>query len=68
LYALLQAGLRIQGSIFPVRQVHRKMLEFAALHDVKSFIETFLMNVEGVESAFKKLAEGSMRYRAVLVA
>lgn len=44
------------------------MLEFAALHDVKSFIETFPMNVEGVESAFKKLAEGSMRYRAILVA
>lgn len=43
------------------------MLEFAALHDVKPIIETIPMNVEGVESAFKKLAEGSIRYRAILV-
>jgi D-arabinose 1-dehydrogenase-like Zn-dependent alcohol dehydrogenase len=65
---IIMSGLKIQGSLVAARQILREMLEFAAVHDIKPIIETFPMNVEGVESAFKKLEEGSMRYRGVLVA
>lgn len=65
---VIQSGLNIQGSLVAAREIHREMLEFAAVHDIKPIIEKFPMNVEGVEKAFKRLEEGSMRYRGVLVA
>jgi D-arabinose 1-dehydrogenase-like Zn-dependent alcohol dehydrogenase len=65
---ILSSGLKIQGSLVAAREIHREMLKFAAIHNIKPVIETFPMNVAGVEEAFKKLEEGAMRYRGVLVA
>lgn len=65
---ILSAGLKIQGSLVAAREIHREMLEFAAVHDIRPVIEKFPMDVDGVEQAFKKLEEGGMRYRGVLVA
>ena len=63
---VLLAGLKIQGSVVAARQIHRQMLEFAAVHHIQPIIERFPMNVQGVEQAFKKLEEGNMRYRGVI--
>jgi D-arabinose 1-dehydrogenase-like Zn-dependent alcohol dehydrogenase len=63
---VLLAGLKIQGSLVAARQIHRQMLEFAAVHHIRPIIERFPMNVQGVEQAFKKLEEGNMRYRGVI--
>lgn len=43
------------------------LLAFAALHDVKPIIEKFPMTREGIEESLKRLEEGKMRYRGVLV-
>ncbi|KAJ5166087.1 uncharacterized protein N7482_004868 [Penicillium canariense] len=65
---LLLNGLRIQGGIVSARQVHRDMLEFAAIHNIKPVKMTFPMTLEGVKESLKTLEEGKMRYRGVLVA
>ncbi|TAQ90204.1 hypothetical protein B7494_g1461 [Chlorociboria aeruginascens] len=59
--------LKVQGSLVAARQVHREMLEFAAFHGITPTIETFPMTVEGIEEGMKKLADGKMRYRGVVV-
>ncbi|KAF7979130.1 hypothetical protein HWV62_43357 [Athelia sp. TMB] len=65
---IIQKGLRIQGCLVAARNVHNKMLEFAAFHAIKPMIETFPLDKEGIEEAFARLDKGSLRYRAVLVA
>ncbi|KAJ5814899.1 hypothetical protein N7474_006676 [Penicillium riverlandense] len=65
---LLLNGLRVQGGIVSARQVHRDMLEFAAIHNIKPVKMTFPMTLEGVKDSLKTLEEGKMRYRGVLVA
>ena len=45
-----------------------KMMEFAARHGVKPMLEEFPMTLDGAKAAIKKLTEGGLRYRAVLVA
>ena len=65
---LLLSGLRIQGGIVSSRQVHRDMLDFAAVHNIKPIKMTFPMTLEGVKESLKTLEEGKMRYRGVLVA
>lgn len=65
---LLLSGLRIQGSVVGSRGLHRDMLEFAAIQNIKPINQTFPMTTEGIEEAFKTLEEGNMRYRGVLVA
>lgn len=45
-----------------------KMLEFAARHGIKPVLEEFPFTVEGISTALKKLSNGEMRYRGVLVA
>lgn len=64
---LVAKGLRVQGSIVASRAVHRRMLEFAARHGVKPVVETFEMGVEGITEAMRKLDEGKMRFRGVLI-
>ncbi|EGN98660.1 hypothetical protein SERLA73DRAFT_181230 [Serpula lacrymans var. lacrymans S7.3] len=64
---LVQNGIRIQGSITPSRGTHIKMLRFAAFHQIKPIVQTFPMNLEGIEDAMQKLEKGEVRYRAVLV-
>ena len=65
---LLLSGLTVQGSLVAARQIHREMLEFANIHQIKPIIQTFPLSTKGVEEAFKTLEEGNMRYRGVLVA
>jgi D-arabinose 1-dehydrogenase-like Zn-dependent alcohol dehydrogenase len=43
------------------------MLDFAARHEIKPIVMKFPLNVGGIEEAFGKLKDGSMRYRGVLV-
>lgn len=64
--ALVGNGLTIQGSVVAARSVHRHMLEFAALHEIKPIIQEFPMTVEGIEDAMQTLRDGKMRYRGVL--
>lgn len=65
---IIAAGLRIQGSLVAARQIHREMLEFAAVHDIKPIIQRFPLTVGGITDAFGALEDGSIRYRGVLVA
>jgi D-arabinose 1-dehydrogenase-like Zn-dependent alcohol dehydrogenase len=65
---LLLNGLRVQGGIVSARQVHRDMLEFAALHNIKPVKMRFPLTLEGVKDSLKTLEEGKMRYRGVLIA
>ena len=65
---LILNGIRVQGSVISPRAIHRKMLDFAAMHGIKPIIEKFPLTKEGVEQAFEHLDEGKMRYRGVLVA
>lgn len=60
--------LTIQGSLVAPRQVHKEMIEFAALHGIKPIIEKFPLTREGITEAVDKLNTGKMRYRAVIVA
>ena len=60
-------GLRILNSLVASRNVHKRMLEFAALHQIKPIIETFPMTEEGIEEALDKLDKGNVRYRGVLI-
>lgn len=64
---LLSKGIAVQGSIVAPRYIHRRMLNFAALHGIKPITQEFPMSVEGITEAMKTLDEGKMRYRAVLV-
>lgn len=64
---LLGNELSVQGSLVAARQVHREMLDFAGQHGIKPIIEKFPLSVEGATECMKKLEEGKMRYRGVLV-
>jgi D-arabinose 1-dehydrogenase-like Zn-dependent alcohol dehydrogenase len=65
---ILMNELSIRGSLVAARQVSRDMLAFAALHNIKPIIEKFPMTQVGITEAMKKLEEGHMRYRGVVVA
>lgn len=65
---IIMGELKIQGSMVAARQVQREMLEFAAHHHIQPIIEQFPMTVDGIEEAMKKLQDGMMRYRGVVVA
>ncbi|KAI1764335.1 GroES-like protein [Hypoxylon sp. FL1150] len=64
---LVYRGIAVQGSLVASRIQHRRMLDFAALHGVKPIVETFPMTEEGIGEAMRKLEEGTVYYRAVLV-
>ncbi|RFU31121.1 hypothetical protein B7463_g5204, partial [Scytalidium lignicola] len=66
-FALSTAGIRVQGSFIAARNLHQKMLEFSAYHDIKPVIQKWPMSEEGINEAFKRLDENSMRYRGVIV-
>ena len=65
---LIEKGLNVQGSLVAAREMHRQMLDFAAFHKIKPITEMFPLTIEGINSAFEKLANGKMRYRGVLAA
>ncbi|EMC98018.1 hypothetical protein BAUCODRAFT_67182 [Baudoinia panamericana UAMH 10762] len=60
-------GHRLIASTEASRENHIKMLEFAARHKIKPWIEQFDMTAEGLSHAFNHLESGNMRYRGVLV-
>ena len=45
-----------------------RMLDFAAKHNIRPWIEEFPMNEGGLNQAFDRLEKGQIRYRAVAVA
>ncbi|KUI73611.1 Alcohol dehydrogenase [Cytospora mali] len=65
--AMLASGITIQGSVVAARQMHRDMLDFAALHQIKPVVQTFPMTEEGIKEAMDKLESGKIHFRAVLV-
>ena len=64
---LIVQGIRIQGSVVAPRNIHNRMLQFAARNDVKPIINKFPMTVEGITEAMDTLNNGQMRYRGVLI-
>jgi len=65
--SLLSNGLRVQGSIVASRYIHNRMLNFAALHDIKPINQSFPMTVDGITKAMSTLEAGNMRYRGILI-
>jgi len=65
---LVGDGLRVMGSLVAPVACVRRMMDFAAAHNIKPITETFKMDEEGIETAMKKLNDGNLRYRAVLAA
>jgi D-arabinose 1-dehydrogenase-like Zn-dependent alcohol dehydrogenase len=61
-------GYNVRTNLVASRGVHRDMLEFAARHNIRPMIETFVLSEDGLGKAIEKLKAGSVRYRAVLVA
>ena len=66
--ALNMSGIRIQGSFIAARHLHRRMLDFAAYHEIKPVLQKWPLTVQGIKDAFKRLDENTMRYRGVVVA
>ncbi|KAL6831148.1 GroES-like protein [Trichoderma sp. SZMC 28015] len=64
---LIMSGITIHGSLVASRHIHRKMLEFAALHKIKPVIERFEMSEDGINKAFERLEAGKVQYRVVLL-
>lgn len=64
---LLLNGLTVQGSVVASRYIHKRMLEFAALHKIEPIIEKFPMDEENINKVMDKLNKGNVRYRGVFV-
>lgn len=64
---LISKGLAVQGSLVAPRLLHRKMLEFAALQQIKPIVQEFPMTEEGIEEAMDRLSRNDVYYRAVLI-
>ncbi|GBF65147.1 alcohol dehydrogenase [Trichophyton mentagrophytes] len=64
--ALIDSGLRVFGSLVAPRSVMIRMLDFAARNRVRPIVQKFPLTAEGVNTAFQKLDEGTIRYRGVL--
>ncbi|KAF9968282.1 hypothetical protein BGZ70_005279 [Mortierella alpina] len=58
--------LKVVGSLVASRHVVKKMLDFAALHNIKPEIEELDMDVKGCREAFRRVTEQRARYRVVL--
>ncbi|KAI0902066.1 GroES-like protein [Annulohypoxylon nitens] len=65
---LVLQGIAVQGSLVASRILHRQMLAFAALHNIKPITEVFPMTEEGIREAIGKLERGDIHLRAVLTA
>ncbi|KZZ92879.1 Alcohol dehydrogenase superfamily, zinc-type [Moelleriella libera RCEF 2490] len=64
---LIFKGIRVQGSMVATRNVHRRMLEFAAFHGIKPIVEKYPMTEDGIKGALERLAEGKVVFRAVMM-
>jgi len=61
-------GYNIRSSLVASRAKHDEMLQFAATHGVKPWVETFELSEKGIAEAVEKMKGNKLRYRAVLVA
>lgn len=61
-------GYNIRSSLVASRAKHDEMLQFAATHDVKPWVETFELSESGITDAVGKMKANKIRYRGVLVA
>jgi D-arabinose 1-dehydrogenase-like Zn-dependent alcohol dehydrogenase len=61
-------GYNIRSSLVASRAKHDEMLQFAATHDVKPWVEEFELSEEGIAEVVGKLESNKIRYRGVLVA
>ncbi|KAF7328515.1 NAD(P)-dependent alcohol dehydrogenase protein [Mycena venus] len=68
LMPILLEGMNIQGTVIAARSTQKKMLDFAARNNITPLIEQFPLTKSGVEEGMRRLREGKMRYRGVLVA
>ena len=64
--SLIMRELTLTGSLIGSRKVVQEMLEFAAKHEVRPWIEKVPM--EEVNGAIQKVRDGKVRYRMVLEA
>ncbi|KAI1467588.1 GroES-like protein [Daldinia caldariorum] len=62
---LLTNGVTIQGSVIASRYIHKRMLDFAALHKIKPVVQIFPMTEAGIKEAMEKLDQGKVHFRAV---
>lgn len=61
-------GVNIHFATSGPRDEISKMLDFAVLHGVKPVLDKFPLTKEGIDTSLRKLLDGKIRYRAVLVA
>lgn len=66
LLALIDNGLRIQGSFIASPQSMKEMLEFCARENVKPAIEKHKLSSDGIQDAAKAVQMGTARYKCVL--
>lgn len=59
-------GHKLISSTEASRRNHIDMMEFAARHYIKPWVEKFPMTEEGIKQAFGRLERGEMRFRGVL--
>lgn len=59
-------GHRLISSTEASVRNHIDMLDFAARNNIKSWVERFPMDEDGLRQAFDRLESGKMRYRGVL--
>lgn len=64
--AFLMSGLRIQASIIAPRAIQRRMLDFAARHEIRAISQNYKLDLAGIEQAMADLRVGNMRYKAIL--
>lgn len=65
---LITRGVTFRGSLIAGRMRMRKMLEFAAQHGIRPQIECVPLDADGCREACRRVADNSVRFRAVLVA
>lgn len=61
-------GHRIIASTEASTRNHLDMIQFAARHRIRPWVESFAMTESGLQEAFTRLESGKLRYRGVLVA
>lgn len=66
-YNVFWDGYNIVSSLTSSKLQHEEMLEFAARNKIKPAVQLYdFKGPETIEAVFKNLAEGKVRYRAVL--
>jgi len=65
-FPLIAREMSIGGSLVASRYVQNLMLEFAARHGIKPWIEVLPMDEQNLNTAFERLKKGDVKYRFVL--